>query len=160
MRALGRSLLVAVMGLSAQIAIAGDCCSKCGCQAQLQKVCRAVCEMKKVKKTVWGCECKEVCIPGRTQTKDCQPRCGQVRTIRTLKKKEIECEEPSWKWVVEYVCTGCACQALAGEALSSGPVDPPKDLKPVPKPKVKPAGKSKVKPAGKSKAKPATATKK
>lgn len=40
-----------------------DCCKHCGCK----KVCKVVCETKKVTKTIWQVQCEEFCpqLPGR-----------------------------------------------------------------------------------------------
>lgn len=125
-----------------------DCCGGCGGST----VCQIVCEMKKVKKTVWTYECDEFCtmLPGcgplgilcgqgcgNKCESDCgscgldaccgqsscdpcaalrrpvhPPKCGKVRTRKTLVKKTIECEVPVYKTIV--VCAdGCgACGAL------------------------------------------------
>lgn len=101
------NLLVAAMCVSASAVLAGDCCQKCGCEDSCRKVCRAVPDVKKVKKTVWTHECHDICLPGRTHTRDCEPTCGRVRTVKVLMKKEVTCDEPSWKWVVETVCDKC-----------------------------------------------------
>lgn len=46
-------------------AIAGDgCCSQCGCQCECSKICRLVCEEKKVEVICWGCQCDDFCVPG------------------------------------------------------------------------------------------------
>ena len=51
-------------------------CDRCGCQ----KKCQVVCEMKKVKKTVWVVECEDFCAPlprcGRGGDPCCDPGCG------------------------------------------------------------------------------------
>ncbi len=127
------------------------CCQKCGGAA----TCQIVCEMKKVKKTVWTVECEEFCpmlpgcgLLGSLCCKDCgrgcdcgecgvcsqadcrkdscdacaslhrpihEPKCGKVRTRKTLVKKEITCEVPSYKTVV-VCCGGCG----ASDSLPSG----------------------------------------
>ncbi len=70
-------LLTTAIGLLLSgAALAGDCCTAPACCNQthdccggcgVRKVCKVVCEMKKVKKTVWRVECEEFCIPN--------PRC-------------------------------------------------------------------------------------
>ena len=49
-----------------------DCCNKCGSST----VCKTVCEMKKVKKTVWVVECEEFCAPLPNCGRDCNRCCG------------------------------------------------------------------------------------
>ena len=138
-------------------------CNGCGCR----KVCKVVCEMKKVKKTVWVVECEDFCAPlprlgchhgcspcaancGACKAcKDCcdpcaslqrpivPPKCGKVRTKKTLVKKEIECEVPVYKCVV--VCPtahgdcgqgwceapeGQAAPAPVGQTTLSAPLPP------------------------------------
>ena len=134
-----------------------DCCGGCGGSA----VCQIVCEMKKVKKTVWTYECDEFCtmLPGCGPLgslcshgcgdqcgSDCgpssscgldgccdkapcdpcaslcrpihPPKCGKVRTRKTLVKKVVVCEVPVYKTVV--VCAGgcgeCGSQAMTSQA--------------------------------------------
>jgi hypothetical protein len=112
------------------------CCEHCGAR----KVCKVVCEMKKVRKTVWAVECEEFCplLPRLCRDGDpccdpCQPacrdrkcgkcrdccdpcaeiegrkyvppKCGKLRTVKKLVRKEIECEVPGYKCVV--VCPRC-----------------------------------------------------
>ena len=110
------------------------CCSHCG-----QKSCRVICEMKKVKKTVWVVKCEEFCVPNPSCCRPCckkscctsscseqcgtccgshgkcgkvlvPPRCGPVRCRKKLIKKEIVCEVPVYKCVVcGSCCEGCCC---------------------------------------------------
>jgi hypothetical protein len=77
-------------------------------------------ETKKVKSTVWSCTCDEICIPGRTLTHDCQPRCGQARNVRKLVKKEVTKEVPGFKWVSIYVCGDCCGDGMV-EVPAPGP---------------------------------------
>jgi hypothetical protein len=53
-------------------------CDHCGCAAPCQKVCRLVCETKKVEITCWGCKCEEFCIPGPSKRgcKHCETVCA------------------------------------------------------------------------------------
>jgi len=121
-----------------------DCCGHCGRRSVCDKVCRVVCEMKEVKKTVWTVETEEFCVPMPNCGHGCQqgcgscgscdaggcgeescttcgcdpceslrnrkvvpPRCGPVRCRKKLVKKEITCEVPTYKCVVEFCCPGC-----------------------------------------------------
>lgn len=77
MRIIALSLAVSILAVSA--AVAGDCrvpacgpaecfgtpdaCGACGVKSCCQKTCKVVCEMKKVKRTVWAVECEEFCAP-------------------------------------------------------------------------------------------------
>lgn len=136
-------------------AMAGDCrtapaccgqthesCGDCG----VRKVCKVVCEMKKIKKIAWVVECEEFCapLPGckrscrSRQTGNCgdsccdpcaslrrpmvTPKCSKVRARKTLVKKQITCEVPVYKCIV--VCgNGCCEEAGCGgeEAPAAAP---------------------------------------
>ncbi len=67
-------LMLAVHG-----AVAGDCgccdngccnnrCCDCGCACDdnCDKVCKLVCEKKKITKIHYACECEDFCVPGRS----------------------------------------------------------------------------------------------
>jgi len=93
--------VVAVGVLASLSALAGDhacnSCPKCS-----HKVCQGSPETKKEKKTCYGFDCKDVCIPGiRWPWQSCcEPSCGKVRTVKVLKKFEYECEHCGTKWSV------------------------------------------------------------
>jgi hypothetical protein len=40
-----------------------------------------------------------------------EPKCGQTRCKKTLTRKEYECEVPSYKCVVAYLCPTCASKS-------------------------------------------------
>ena len=125
-----RSILFAVVGaaaLACTAAFAHDCCSHCGCQQNVTKVCRLVCEMKEVKEVCYDCKCEDFCIPGPSckcgQKRECscaarhgqrtvdvwQPStCATIHTRHHLLKREVVKQVPTYKWVVETVCGGCA----------------------------------------------------
>lgn len=114
-----------------------SCCAHCTQQCACQKRTHIVCEMKKVKKTVFDCECEDVCglnpssmFPdslfgitlwghkqmgcGETGCGDCAagcctkaPKASHCRTRKVLVKKTITVEVPVYKCVVEYCCDGC-----------------------------------------------------
>jgi len=114
-----------------------SCCAHCTQQRVCQKRTRIVCEMKKVKKTVFDCECEDVCglnpssmLPdslfgislwghkrvgcGETGCGDCAAGCctkapvaSHCRTRKILVKKIIAVEVPVYKCIVEYCCDGC-----------------------------------------------------
>ncbi len=113
------------------------CCARCTQACVCQKRTRVVCEMKKVKKTVFDCECEDVCglnpssmLPdslfgislwghkqvgcGDTGCSDCAAGCctkppvaSHCRTRKILVKKTITVEVPVYKCIVEYCCDGC-----------------------------------------------------
>jgi hypothetical protein len=125
-------LIVAIVGLRAATATAGDCCNDCGCQCKCCKVCRCVPVVKKVPKITYCCEQEDFCIPGHSKIcgykctcpDDCdcgcklfhhahkepiwQPTCAKVHTRNVLVKKEEMKEECSWKWEVVYLCPQCS----------------------------------------------------
>jgi hypothetical protein len=129
------SLLVALAW--GEMAVAQECCDRCGCQS-CRKVCRVVCDVKKVPHTTYTCECEDFCVPKRSErcgtTCECDcnghphrkpnfvPTCATVRTKNKLIKHVEEKEVKTYKWVVEYLCDDC-CNAAActagGEAAAA-----------------------------------------
>lgn len=126
-----RSVLLTIMAgvvsltrLRTSLAGHGHCCPECG------KVCQPEPTTIKTKKTVFGCECKDICIPsvkGPFADPCAPPRCGRVRTIKVLTKKEIECEHCGYKWKV--VSVGCHCEPKTAS------VEPAPGVEVPPKPK-------------------------
>lgn len=49
---------------SSSIAAANEFALECACPARCGKVCKLVCEKKKLTAICFGCECDEICIPG------------------------------------------------------------------------------------------------
>jgi len=118
-------------------------CHHCGCHRPCEKVCRLVREEKKVTIVCWGCKCEDFCDPGKSYRGclNCEEVCiedeaaegdipcsasknfvwydwtpGCVKGIYTKKKlmtKTIEKKIPSYKWVVEDLCSDCECKCLA-----------------------------------------------
>ncbi|MEW4452399.1 hypothetical protein AB1L30_06905 [Bremerella sp. JC817] len=114
-----------------------SCCARCTQQCACQKHTRIVCEMKKVKKTVFDCECEDVCgllpssmLPdslfgislwghkktgcGEAGCGDCAAGCctkapvaTHCRTRKVLVQKTITVEVPVYKCVVEFCCDSC-----------------------------------------------------
>lgn len=110
------------------------CCQLCGVQS-CSKVCRLVCEEKKVSVTCWGVEDEEFCVPGRgvkvcthcEEVCECQDEPGEVqsrpklwswrewqpcgdpelRTKRKLMRKTVVKKVPTYKWVVQDLCEEC-----------------------------------------------------
>lgn len=112
----------------------GSCCQGCGCQSCCKKVCRLVCETKKIKEPYYCCECEDFCLPGpskccgyREVCEPCgkthlekiwQPSCGHVKTRYHLVKKEVEKEVCVYKCEVVYLCNRCCqhCKTCQGGA--------------------------------------------
>jgi hypothetical protein len=138
------------------LARAGEgCCDHCGCQSPCQRICRLVCEPKKVDLVCYGCECEEFCIPGPSMRgcKHCEivcdscadcaaangpsqqakkfvwfdwmPGCATIHTRKKLVKKTVTKTVPSYKWVVEDVCRRCESHCADGEPPAGVPVPPP-----------------------------------
>jgi hypothetical protein len=140
MRSTYRFMLVAVICAlgAARFAEAGECCcAHCGGCCECQKVCRLVCEDKKVDVICWGCVCEDFCLPGhgkpgckqcKTVCVDCSkpqdpkapcvapkkfvwrewcPSCAYLFTKKKLMKKTETVKAPSYKWVVEDLCPKC-----------------------------------------------------
>ena len=101
-------------------------CSNCGCR-QFDRVCRTVPEVKKITESKYVVECEEVCLPGKSRCEErivadndapggqrCEtvmvPTCSRIVTKKKLKKVTTTIEKPSWKCVVDTVCTQCGCQ--------------------------------------------------
>ena len=122
---------------------AGCCAENPACP---QCHCEVTTEEGKVKKHCYEVECEQICIPrvripwhllgqafsnrskcDTCNTGDCsQKPCGEVRTIRVLKKKEYECKVCKYKWtpVCNVGCcdTECSDADEGGDAAVSPPV--------------------------------------
>jgi hypothetical protein len=74
-------------GTSGATAFAGEiCCVLCGCHDSCQKVCRLVCEEKKVDVICWGVKCEDFCLPG--PSRPCCKQCDMVCDECSKKAKE------------------------------------------------------------------------
>ena len=62
------------------------CCALCGCNDSCQKVCRLVCEEKRVDVICWGMKCEDFCVPG--PSKPCCKECDVVCDDCGKKTKE------------------------------------------------------------------------
>ncbi len=135
-----RSLLIATLAFlsGAKRALAnGVCCAHCRCSTGCQKICRLVCEEKKVTITCWGCKCEDFCLggPSKPGCKHCEEVCAEcdpndksgvcavpkrfvwrdwipgcsegIGTKKKLMKKTVTKTVPSFKWVVEDCCAAC-----------------------------------------------------
>lgn len=108
-------LLVAVLaGKTANSADSQGCCAHCGCHCHVQKVCRLVCETKKVPTTQYDVKCDDICLPGHSHKCGCEriPSCGKIKTVKKLVKIEVLKEVPAYKCVVVTICDEC-CRKLA-----------------------------------------------
>lgn len=123
-----------LVGVTKSARAAGGRCCKCGCE-QATKVCRLVCEEKKVQVTLWGVNEEDFCVPGpgRRGERGCEmvvdPKenektpcyepaklswsqwiatgCPTMYTKKKLMKKVVTKTVPSYKWVVEDLCAEC-----------------------------------------------------
>lgn len=129
--------LIAVAGIMQLMSAFGSacelCCAQCG-QAEAQtKVCRLVCEEKRITVTCWSCECEDFCLQGPNwptcrhadvaceddgECRDPHPKlfiwstwkpltCPKLMTKKKLQKKIVSRKVPSYKWVVEDLCQAC-----------------------------------------------------
>jgi hypothetical protein len=127
-RSLAFCAAIALLYSAPDLRAGAPCCGGCGCQPCTRKVCRLVCETKEVTKKVYSCECEDFCVPGRSiccktpcncPGKCCKdhtvwkPTCGCVRTRVVLVAKDEKKKVPSYKCVVEEVCTRCGHCAKA-----------------------------------------------
>lgn len=143
-----------------------NCCAHCGGMGGCRKVCRLVCEDKKITTTCWGIKREDFCVPGPSifGGKNCemvcddetdpkspcvQPKkfvwnswipgsCGTVYTKNKLMKRTITKTVPSFKWVVEELCSQCEanCETPEVPAGVIVPAPPVTDAK-IPEPKAK-----------------------
>jgi hypothetical protein len=111
-------------------------CAHCGCRScSCRKICRLVCETRKITTTCWGMACEDVALPGpsepvcrqgemvnplmaddrnlitrpkrRVWTLWRPPEGPDVFTKRKLMKKTISKSVPSYRWIVEDICGNC-----------------------------------------------------
>ena len=68
---------------------ARECCPRCG----VPKTCKVVCEMQKVKKTVWVVECEEFCAALPRCAPVCKP-CGGCGKASCQSCAEQSCSDP------------------------------------------------------------------
>ncbi|HAC89724.1 MAG TPA: hypothetical protein DCF63_03705 [Planctomycetaceae bacterium] len=118
----------------------GQQCQCCGGMSGCTKVCRLVCEEKKIDVVCWGCQSEEFCVPGPACLKcqDCEivcadcstdtkqnpvsskprkfvwsewiPGSASLFTKKKLMKQTITKKVPSYKWVIEDLCSTCQTQ--------------------------------------------------
>jgi hypothetical protein len=106
-------------GVFASYVLAAECgcCSGCGCSVGCQKVCKLVCEEKKVEVVCWGCKCEDFCVPG--------PSCRGSQHCETVcetcgdKESEGICVEPKAKVWYEWI-PGCSAKKYTKTKLMRG----------------------------------------
>lgn len=128
-------LVAAITTIAGRVRAGNAFCAHCGEAENCQKICRLVCENKKITTTCWGCATEDFCLPGPS-TPNCrncemvcgdnsdpkvpcaQPKklvwtdwtpgnCGKVYTKKKLMKRTVTKSVPSFKWVVEDLCAQC-----------------------------------------------------
>lgn len=85
------------------------CCTHCQESCACRKVCRLVCEEKKVEVVCWGCKCEDFCIPKRSK-KGCQ-HCEIVCAVCGASDDACDCSTPHAKakrFIWTDWCPGCA----------------------------------------------------
>jgi hypothetical protein len=140
-------VLLAAWATQARTALADHPSESWGA-APCGKVCKLVCEKKKLPAVGYGYKCETICIPGpsRRGCKHCDTTCcagddikgyhpaiefcwydwfacgcAQPRTVKLLTKYQAEKELSSYHWeVVDASC--CDCVAQAGTTLKDGAV--------------------------------------
>ena len=142
--AIGGVLSVGLLVFTKSTSAAPGGCCKCGC-AQATRVCRRVCEEKKVPVTLWGVAEEDFCVPGRSTlaSENCEmvgdpkenektpcytPKkfvwsewapsgCPTLFTKKKLMKKTVTKTVPSYKWVVEDLCDRCKVQTKSTQSV-------------------------------------------
>ena len=130
------------------------CCAQCGCACRCGKVCRLECTEKETPVNIWGVECEDFCIgsPGTPKCDCCRslhdaeakdPPCScpklftwttwlpgchaKLFTHKKLYKQVATVKTPTYKWVVEDLCSDCqaACRPVRVPAGTKLPPRPP-----------------------------------
>jgi len=151
---LGSAVLCAAYCASLLAGAGEPCCCQCGCGA-CQKVCRLVREEKTVSITCWGSKCEDFCLGGPSHINckhvdevcticDDPTKCDNVsskpkkfvwydwcpswakqHTKTKLMKKVVTKKVPSYKWVVEDLCTECQSRLTPIQTAEGDVVPPP-----------------------------------
>jgi len=130
-------------------------CADCGCSCACERVCRLVCEEKKVTVVCWGCLCEDFCLPrpSHVRCEHCGEVCGEcqhcdpkvphslpksfvwkewtpgcptgIHTKKKLMRQTITKTVPSFKWVVEDVCPACDGKYIPPQISAEFQVPPP-----------------------------------
>lgn len=89
-------------------AVAGKlCCLHCGRDDGCRKVCRLVCEPRKITTVCWGRQCEDFCIPGPTcpGCKKCESVCAECYDPRDPKGVQTRPKPLVWR---EWIPGSCA----------------------------------------------------
>ena len=155
----GRLLLWSMLTLAAvtntigQVHAQEGACCHCQGSDGCQKVCRLVCETKKVTVVCWGLQKEDFCVPCRStfcmRHEECvcgddtdpkapctQPKKfprnewipasnAKIYTKNKLMKRTITKTIPSFKWVVEDLCDNCEAQVPVVQVPPGVEVPPP-----------------------------------
>lgn len=115
-------LLAALVGSAARSTGFEASCHHCGCNCNVRKVCKLVCENKKVTEVNYDVKCEDICLHGHSHKCGCEwiPTCKRVKTIKKLVKIETTKMVPAYKCKVEYYCNAC-CQKLG---MNDAPATP------------------------------------
>jgi hypothetical protein len=73
--------------------------------------------------------CGKGCDPCAAEKNKCfvPPKCGKMRTKKTLEKKEVVCKVPCYKRIVVYCCPSCCNnEGCEGQPVSPAPEKPQK----------------------------------
>ena len=97
------TLIAATVALTTSAVLAGDCCCKCGHDnCGVRKVCRLVRETKKIEKICYGCECADICLPGKScrGCLNCEDNCAEAcgSTEPCGKEQKPDCSFSWWDW--------------------------------------------------------------
>lgn len=68
------------------------CCALCGCRDSCHKVCRLVCEEKKVDVICWGVKCEDFCTPGPSK-----PGCKHCDLVCDACDEKAKADDPQSK---------------------------------------------------------------
>lgn len=76
------------------------CCAICGGHNSCNKVCRLVCEEKKVDVICWGVKCEDFCIPGPSKPgcKHCEVVCDQCDPKAKTKPDDPHSQARQFVW--------------------------------------------------------------
>lgn len=115
-------LLAAIAAFAVRSTGGEGCCHHCGCNCHVKKVCKLICEDKKVPEISYDVKCEDICLHGHSHKCGCEwiPTCKRVKTIKKLVKHESTKVVPHYKCIVETYCSKC-CQKLG---LANAPETP------------------------------------
>lgn len=110
----GRAFVAALLAFcvvagGTSLAVAGKlCCSHCGRDSGCRKVCRLVCEDRKITKVCWGRQCEDFCVPGPTWCgkKHCEMVCTECANPNDPKAVTTGPSPLVWR---DWIPGRCAC---------------------------------------------------